>query len=177
MFMTWHSFHLSCLCWCQQDFHELLTVTHGLPVWASYALFGICTVLAGLLIGMVNCLIIAHNSLSYIFWVVKTKHFLVCTLIMTTDTLLQTYVFDRRLCGWSVRLVNFIIWRPRVRDHLTDYFVLGSPECKSSAILVNSPLACHSLVRIHNSVKCDVNCFRHLLGPTSISSINTAEGK
>ena len=166
MFLTWHSFHLSCLCWCQQDFHELLTVTHGLPVWASYALFGISTVLAGLLIGMVNCLIIDHNSLSYIFGVVKTKHFLVCTLIMTKDTLLQTYVFDQRLCGWSVRLVNF-----------TDYFVLGSPECKSSAILVNSQLVCLSLVRIHNSVKCDVNCFRHLLGPTSISSINTAEGK
>lgn len=36
-----------------KDFHELLTVTHGLPVWASYALFGISTVLAGLLIGMI----------------------------------------------------------------------------------------------------------------------------
>ena len=176
--MTWHSLHLSCLCWCQQDFHELLTVTHGLPVWASYALFGISTVLAGLLIGMVNCLIIAHNSLSYIFGVVKMKHFLVCTLIMTKDTLLQTYVFDRRLCGWSVRLVNFIFWRPRVQDHLMDYFILGSPEFKSFAILVNSQLVCLWLVSIHNPVKFDVNyCFRHLFGPTSNSSINTAEAK
>ena len=73
--------------------------------------------------------------------------------------------------------MNFIFWRPHVQDHLTDYFVLGSPECKSSAILVNSQLVCLSLVRIHNPVKCDVNCFRRLLGPTSISSINTAEGK
>lgn len=35
-----------------KDLHELLTVAYGLPVWASYAIFGVSTVLTGLLIGM-----------------------------------------------------------------------------------------------------------------------------
>ena len=37
-----------------QDVHELLTVTYGLPVWASYTIFGVATVLTGLLLGMVS---------------------------------------------------------------------------------------------------------------------------
>ena len=45
---------------------------------------------------------------------------------------------------------------------------------KSLITLVNSL----SPVEILNPVKFDLNyCFRHLLGPTSISAINNAEGK
>ena len=40
---------------CMQDTHELLTVTYGLPVWASYAIFGVLTVLVGILLGVVSC--------------------------------------------------------------------------------------------------------------------------
>lgn len=35
-----------------KDLHELLTVTYGLPVWASYTIFGVATVLTGLILGM-----------------------------------------------------------------------------------------------------------------------------
>ena len=37
-----------------QDLHELLTVTYGLPVWASYTIFGVSTVLIGILLGVVS---------------------------------------------------------------------------------------------------------------------------
>ena len=37
-----------------QDVHELLTVTYGLPVWASYTIFGVTTVLLGILLGVVS---------------------------------------------------------------------------------------------------------------------------
>ena len=37
-----------------QDLHELLTVTYGLPVWASYTIFGVSTVLLGILLGVVS---------------------------------------------------------------------------------------------------------------------------
>ena len=37
-----------------QDLHELLTVTYGLPVWASYIIFGVSTVLVGILLGVVS---------------------------------------------------------------------------------------------------------------------------
>lgn len=37
-----------------QDVHELLTVTYGLPVWASYTIFGVSTVLLGILLGVVS---------------------------------------------------------------------------------------------------------------------------
>ena len=39
-----------------QDLHELLTVTYGLPVWASYTIFGVSTVLIGILLGVVSFL-------------------------------------------------------------------------------------------------------------------------
>ena len=45
-----------------QDLHELFTVTYGLPVWASYTIFGVATVLTGLLLGMVSCFIGLNNS-------------------------------------------------------------------------------------------------------------------
>ena len=45
-----------------QDLHELLTVTYGLPVWASYAIFGVATVLTGLLLGMVSSFIGLNNN-------------------------------------------------------------------------------------------------------------------
>lgn len=35
-----------------KDVHELLTVTYGLPVWASYTIFGVSTVLLGILLGV-----------------------------------------------------------------------------------------------------------------------------
>lgn len=35
-----------------KDLHELLTVTYGLPVWASYTIFGVSTVLIGILLGV-----------------------------------------------------------------------------------------------------------------------------
>ena len=38
-----------------QDLHELITVTYGLPDWASYTIFGLVTVLTGLFLGMVSC--------------------------------------------------------------------------------------------------------------------------
>ena len=37
-----------------QDLHELITVTYGLPDWASYTIFGLATVLTGLFLGMVS---------------------------------------------------------------------------------------------------------------------------
>lgn len=36
-----------------KDLHELITVTYGLPDWASYTIFGLATVLTGLFLGMV----------------------------------------------------------------------------------------------------------------------------
>ncbi|KAL9958405.1 hypothetical protein ACROYT_G035412 [Oculina patagonica] len=35
-----------------KDTHELLTVTYRLPVWASYTIFGVLTVLVGILLGV-----------------------------------------------------------------------------------------------------------------------------
>ncbi|KAJ7354851.1 thioredoxin- transmembrane protein 4 [Desmophyllum pertusum] len=35
-----------------KDLHELLTVTYGLPAWVSYTIFGVSTVLTGLLLGV-----------------------------------------------------------------------------------------------------------------------------
>ena len=54
-----------------QDVHELLTVTYGLPVWASYTIFGVSTVLLGILLGVVSfyepsqiCLYLKNLSIS-----------------------------------------------------------------------------------------------------------------
>ena len=56
-------------------------------------------------------------------------------------------------------------------------FMFHSSEFKSSAMFVNSSLVCLRLFGILKFVKFNLNCFRFLLGPSSISAINTAEGK
>ena len=57
-------------------------------------------------------------------------------------------------------------------------FVHSSPEFKSSTTLVNSQLVCLLPVGILNLLcLISIICFTHLLDPTSISAINTAEGK
>ena len=47
-----------------QDLHELLTVTYGLPVWASYTIFGVSTVLIGILLGVVSFYEPSYSNLS-----------------------------------------------------------------------------------------------------------------
>lgn len=37
-----------------QDVHTSLTETYGIPVWASFVIFGIIVILLGLLLGMVS---------------------------------------------------------------------------------------------------------------------------
>ena len=62
-------------------------------------------------------------------------------------------------------------------DHYLDLF-LGSPGFKPSATLVNSQLVCLRPVGILNNVKFNLKyLFQCLLGPTSMSAINTADGK
>ncbi|KAK3707093.1 hypothetical protein QZH41_004166 [Actinostola sp. cb2023] len=38
----------------EPDIHDHLTTTYGLPIWASFAIFGVVTVMAGLLLGVVT---------------------------------------------------------------------------------------------------------------------------
>lgn len=54
-----------------QDLHELITVTYGLPDWASYTIFGLTTVLTGLFLGMVSYFIflfVQMKSMWYLMW-------------------------------------------------------------------------------------------------------------
>ncbi|VDP48766.1 unnamed protein product [Soboliphyme baturini] len=37
-----------------RDFHNLLTEKHGVPSWASYAMFGMVTLILGCILGFVN---------------------------------------------------------------------------------------------------------------------------
>ena len=81
------------------------------------------------------------------------------------------------LSGWSAGLA---IQQSRVRVSPWPLagFVLGCPEFKSSATLVNSQLVCLRPVGILNPVKFNLNyLFLTVALPTSISAINTAEGK
>ncbi|XP_068752185.1 thioredoxin-related transmembrane protein 1-like [Montipora capricornis] len=65
--LPWWKSPSSFLMWCLgmtfklslflKDMHELITVTYGLPEWASYTIFGVSTVLTGLILGMVIVLV------------------------------------------------------------------------------------------------------------------------
>lgn len=44
-------FQLICV---SKNLHDHFTTTYGLPVWASFAIFGVATILAGIILGIVS---------------------------------------------------------------------------------------------------------------------------
>ena len=48
-----------------QNIHTALTESYGLPAWASYVIFGVATVLTGLILGMVCIPFLCRYLLAY----------------------------------------------------------------------------------------------------------------
>ena len=76
-----------------QDLHELITVTYGLPDWASYTIFGLATVLTGLFLGMVSCPICDSP------WESREKGERTGTRAMTRHAKRVTSLSDMRICN------------------------------------------------------------------------------
>lgn len=124
-----------------QDVHELLTVTYGLPVWASYTIFGVTTVLLGILLGVVSfyepsqvwlhlknlsisnkCHIIAHMAVWHSgIWISWTLDFSNLSITCLTSSQLF-YVSFLGLAGFSEGSFCFL-WRSK-RIGISLYIIL-----------------------------------------------------
>jgi len=55
-----------------QDMHASMTEDYGIPVWGSYLVFAIATIIIGLLLGLVSLKLVLYNTVKVyvvsLFW-------------------------------------------------------------------------------------------------------------
>ena len=100
-------------------------------------------------------------------WDEQFKPWLLLAHMLVSSTCIHAF-------SWS-----FFSLRVRIPPWPLAGFVHCSPEFKCSTTLVNSQLVCFCQLGYLKTLLSSIwiICFRHLLGPTSVSAINTAEGK
>ena len=131
-----------------------------------------------------------------IFAKITTRRFQ-CVFIVVVDPFLRLHYLCSQCCGFNYSAFHTAHWggsmaeplerwtcnseAPSSSPALTASWICsshGSPEFKSSTTLVDCQLVCLRPVGILNPVKFNLNFFvKTFSRPTSISAINTAEGK